>query len=86
MRVCSFPKVHWSLLMRGTSECLLRRSNLTKDTVRGISLDERVYRNPKAFYPDRYLPKPEGYGEPLFVGGFGYGRRCIPTGLSVSHH
>ncbi|KAL0953802.1 hypothetical protein HGRIS_004984 [Hohenbuehelia grisea] len=45
---------------------------------RGMSLDERVYANPKDFNPARYLPRPEGNGEPFFESAFGFGRRICP--------
>jgi cytochrome P450 len=38
-------------------------------------MDARVYRNPSQFYPERYMAKPEGYGEPVPSAQFGYGRR-----------
>jgi len=38
-------------------------------------MDQRVYREPHRFYPERFLPKPEGNGEPFSTAGFGYGRR-----------
>lgn len=47
--------------------------------LRGIGLDERVYRDARLFRPERFLPKSEGGdGEPPFVGVFGYGRRICP--------
>ncbi len=42
-----------------------------------MAMDERVYTSPKTFYPERYLPKPEGYGEPFLRSTFGYGRRFV---------
>ncbi|KAK1231449.1 hypothetical protein PQX77_005429 [Marasmius sp. AFHP31] len=33
--------------------------------VRGMSMDEDVYSNPRVFDPARFLPKPDGKGEPL---------------------
>lgn len=41
----------------------------------GIAHDERVYHKPCEFIPERYLPKPDGFGEPLPAAVFGYGRR-----------
>lgn len=38
-------------------------------------MDSKVYENPSAFYPERYLPKPEGLGEPFTGSIFGFGRR-----------
>ncbi|KAJ3492023.1 hypothetical protein NLI96_g261 [Meripilus lineatus] len=43
-----------------------------------LALDEKVYANPYVFWPERYLPKPEGNGEPHPPGVFGYGRRICP--------
>ena len=40
-----------------------------------MSMDEDVYENPQVFYPERYLPKPEGNGEPFPGSIFGLGRR-----------
>jgi cytochrome P450 len=43
---------------------------------RGMSLDEAVYSDPKSFFPERFLPKPAGKGEPHFSNvAFGFGRR-----------
>jgi cytochrome P450 len=42
-----------------------------------MSLDESIYCNPTAFYPERYLPKPGGNGEPHFSAKFGFGRRYL---------
>ena len=41
---------------------------------RGLSWDESLYKDPRAFKPERFLP-PDA--EPHPVGGFfGFGRRC----------
>ena len=40
-----------------------------------MTMDENVYENPQAFNPERYLPKPEGNGEPFPGSIFGFGRR-----------
>ncbi|KAF8884124.1 cytochrome P450 [Infundibulicybe gibba] len=40
--------------------------------------DPNVYRDPDTFDPSRFLPKPEGNGEPHPVGVFGFGRRICP--------
>ncbi|RDB17679.1 hypothetical protein Hypma_001255 [Hypsizygus marmoreus] len=45
---------------------------------RGMTLDERIYADPHIFNPSRYLPKPEGNGEPYPIGPFGFGRRICP--------
>ena len=37
--------------------------------------DEKIYHDPFEFIPERFLPKPEGYGEPLPTAAFGFGRR-----------
>ncbi|KAL0947285.1 hypothetical protein HGRIS_013405 [Hohenbuehelia grisea] len=46
--------------------------------LRGMSLDEDVYKNPKEFNPSRFMAEPEGNGEPFFESGFGFGRRICP--------
>ncbi|KAF8987615.1 cytochrome P450 [Cyathus striatus] len=43
-----------------------------------ILRDESIYSDPDSFNPDRYLPKPEGNGEPYPIGQFGFGRRLCP--------
>lgn len=40
-------------------------------------MDENVYKSPEMFYPERFLQKPEGYGEPFLGSEFGYGRRFV---------
>ncbi|KAF7359633.1 Cytochrome P450 [Mycena venus] len=47
--------------------------------IKGMCLDENTYSTPTAFSPERYLPKPNGRGEPYFPAKFGFGRR-ICTG------
>ncbi|KAF6842127.1 cytochrome p450 monooxygenase [Colletotrichum plurivorum] len=44
-----------------------------------MTQDERIYRDPKSFNPDRYKPPSAGgFGEPLPLGQFGFGRRvCV---------
>lgn len=37
--------------------------------------NEDIYRDPFEFYPERYLPKPDGNGEPVPKAAFGFGRR-----------
>ncbi|KAJ7141534.1 cytochrome P450 [Mycena filopes] len=46
--------------------------------IRGISLDESVYKDATSFRPERFLPKPRGNGEPQFTDTFGFGRRICP--------
>ncbi|KAF7349920.1 Cytochrome p450 [Mycena venus] len=43
--------------------------------IRAMSLDESIYSSPKCFFPERFLPKPIGKGEPHFVSVYGFGRR-----------
>lgn len=49
-----------------------------------MNRDEKRYREPERFFPERYLPKEEGgWGEPFPVGNFGFGRRvCIGQRLA----
>ncbi|KAL4263128.1 cytochrome P450 family protein [Pleurotus pulmonarius] len=44
----------------------------------GMSLNERVYKDPTIFNPSRFLPKPDGDGQPIFDAAFGFGRRICP--------
>ncbi|KAI0796112.1 cytochrome P450 [Abortiporus biennis] len=46
--------------------------------VRHILKNPDVYHDPHSFEPERFLPKPEGYGEPLPHIAFGFGRRGCP--------
>jgi len=43
-----------------------------------MNRDERICQKPDTFYPERFLPDPEGYGEKHRVTGFGFGRRVCP--------
>jgi cytochrome P450 len=46
---------------------------------RAMCYDEKMYKNPSDFNPDRYIPKEEGgAGEPFAQGPFGFGRRICP--------
>jgi cytochrome P450 len=45
---------------------------------RAMTRDERLYRDPNAFDPERYTPIDEGgRGEPYPLGQFGFGRRSV---------
>ncbi|KAJ8081567.1 hypothetical protein PM082_007412 [Marasmius tenuissimus] len=46
--------------------------------IRGMARDERVYSDPAAFDPSRFLPVPEGRGEPFSPSIWGFGRRICP--------
>ncbi|KAG6826632.1 hypothetical protein H0H87_006846, partial [Tephrocybe sp. NHM501043] len=46
--------------------------------IRGMTWDEELYNNPRAFDPSRYLPAPHGKGEPLPAATWGFGRRICP--------
>ncbi|KAF9025348.1 cytochrome P450 [Hymenopellis radicata] len=62
---------------------IFRGMLIPKDTMvfansRSMGLNERVYKDPKSFNPDRYIPKDEGgLGEPV-LSPFGFGRRICP--------
>ncbi|KAF7559491.1 hypothetical protein G7046_g4653 [Stylonectria norvegica] len=51
---------------------------------RAMTHDERIYSDPEAFDPDRYIPVEEGgRGEPFPNGQFGFGRRvCVGKHLA----
>ncbi|KAL4246094.1 cytochrome P450 family protein [Abortiporus biennis] len=40
--------------------------------------DPSTYHDPQSFAPERFLPRPDGYGEPLPTSAFGFGRRICP--------
>ncbi|GBE81550.1 Multifunctional cytochrome P450 monooxygenase af510 [Sparassis crispa] len=39
------------------------------------AMNREGYRDPDRFYPERFLPEPQGYGETHRVASFGFGRR-----------
>ncbi|KAJ7927763.1 cytochrome P450 [Mycena leptocephala] len=60
------------------------KGSLVFANIRRMSLDEGVYSDPKSFFPERFLPKPAGKGEPHFSNvAFGFGRR-ICSGQCVA--
>ncbi|KAL0580687.1 hypothetical protein V5O48_001328 [Marasmius crinis-equi] len=54
------------------------KDSMVTANLRGMSRDEKVYKNPDAFDPTRFLPQPQGRGEPHFTAAFGFGRRICP--------
>ncbi|KAJ7670072.1 cytochrome P450 [Mycena polygramma] len=63
---------------------LIPKGSLVISNIRGMSLDKKVYSDPTSFYPERFLPRPAGRGEPYFNDTvFGFGRR-ICTGKYVA--
>ncbi|KAL6299078.1 cytochrome P450 [Sparassis latifolia] len=54
------------------------KGSLVIPNVTAINRDEKIYRDPDRFYPDRFLPEPAGYGETHFSTAFGFGRRICP--------
>ncbi|KAJ6559762.1 cytochrome P450 [Mycena capillaripes] len=65
---------------------LIPKGSLVFANIRGMSLNESVYSDPTSFYPERFLPKPVGKGEPYFNNAvFGFGRR-ICTGQYVAEN
>lgn len=51
-----------------------------------MTLDEAVYSDPFTFNPVRFLPKPEGNGEPYPSGTFGFGRRYYVLQCLLNFH
>ncbi|KAJ7218348.1 cytochrome P450, partial [Mycena pura] len=65
---------------------LTPKGSLLFANIKGMSLNESVYFDPASFYPERFLPKPAGRGEPYFNNAvFGFGRR-ICTGQYVAEN
>jgi len=66
-----------------TEDSTYRGMFIPKDTIlvantRGMALDEGTYKNPQCFMPERFLPFPQGGGEPPLTAAFGFGRRKCP--------
>ena len=63
---------------------LIPAGTLIYANARAMTHDERVYREPNTFDPDRYIPVEEGgRGEPFPNGQFGFGRRiCVGKHLA----
>ncbi|TFK33336.1 cytochrome P450 [Crucibulum laeve] len=57
---------------------LIPKGSIVIANTRGMSLDENIYLEPYKFYPSRFLPKPQGSGEPYPAAHFGFGRRVCP--------
>jgi len=55
------------------------KGSLIFANVRGMSLDDSIYKDPTKFIPERFLPPPSGNGEPHFSCLFGFGRRKCPA-------
>ncbi|KAF8182492.1 cytochrome P450 [Mycena galopus ATCC 62051] len=51
------------------------KGSLILPNIRGMSLDESIYKNPTKFIPERFLSPPLGNGELYFSCLFGFGRR-----------
>ncbi|KAJ3485907.1 hypothetical protein NLI96_g4625 [Meripilus lineatus] len=54
------------------------RGSTVVANIQSMTLDGNVYRDPTIFFPERYLPQPEGFGEPQPQVIFGFGRRICP--------
>ncbi|KDQ28281.1 hypothetical protein PLEOSDRAFT_157857 [Pleurotus ostreatus PC15] len=78
------PSLPLGVAHRSTEDDIYRGMFIPKGSVlianiRGISLDENVYKNPTEFNPSRFLPTSAGgNGEPVFNTVFGFGRRMCP--------
>ncbi|KAJ7674357.1 cytochrome P450 [Mycena rosella] len=65
---------------------LIPKGALVFPNIKAMALDARVYSQPTVFYPERYLPKPAGNGEPHFINiAFGFGRR-VCTGRYLAEN
>ncbi|KAF9459534.1 cytochrome P450 [Collybia nuda] len=53
------------------------KGSLIIPNTRGMTLDDKIYKDPAMFNPARYLPKPDGNAEP-YPSAFGFGRRICP--------
>ncbi|KAG6887848.1 hypothetical protein C0995_012238 [Termitomyces sp. Mi166 len=57
---------------------LIPRGSIVIGNIRGMTLNEAIYKDPFTFNPTRYLPTPAGRGEPYNTSHFGFGRRICP--------
>ncbi|KAJ3489887.1 hypothetical protein NLI96_g1814 [Meripilus lineatus] len=57
---------------------LIPKGSIVISNIRCMTMDDNVYQNPLAFSPERYIPAPEGNGEPYPPLVFGFGRRVCP--------
>ncbi|KAF9461370.1 cytochrome P450 [Collybia nuda] len=73
-----FGIIHRSLEDDVYNGMFISKGSLIIPNARGMTLDESVYTEPSTFNPARYLPKPQGNGEPHLIGPFGFGRRICP--------
>ncbi|KAF9469506.1 cytochrome P450 [Collybia nuda] len=69
---------HYSLEDDVYNGMFIPKGSIVIANTRGMSLDDKVYSDPLAFNPSRYLPKPVGLGEPRPVAHYGFGRRICP--------
>ncbi|KAJ3485903.1 hypothetical protein NLI96_g4620 [Meripilus lineatus] len=68
----NLPYLNCSLILQKRS--LLRHIDLS----RHMLTREDIYHRPSTFLPERFLPKPDGFEEPLPSAVFGFGRRICP--------
>ncbi|KAK7041425.1 hypothetical protein VNI00_009291 [Paramarasmius palmivorus] len=59
-------------------DMFIPKGSIIVPNVHGMSLDKRVYSEPERFDPTRFLPTPDGRGEPYFPASWGFGRRICP--------
>ncbi|KAG6832007.1 hypothetical protein H0H92_006043 [Tricholoma furcatifolium] len=59
-------------------DMLIPAGSIIIPNIRGMTLDEAVYKDPTKFDPSRYLPSPAGRSEPFSTSHFGFGRRICP--------
>ncbi|KAG6833264.1 hypothetical protein H0H87_009439 [Tephrocybe sp. NHM501043] len=57
---------------------LIPKGSTVVANIRGITLDATVYKDATVFDPTRFMPAPEGRGEPYTSALFGFGRRKCP--------
>ncbi|KAH9952213.1 cytochrome P450 [Amylocystis lapponica] len=81
MRCRSMPRIgvpHRTLEDDMYNGMFIPKGTLVFASARSMALDEVTYRNPREFRPERYLPAPDGSGEPFPSASFGFGRRICP--------
>ncbi|KAG6819142.1 hypothetical protein H0H93_014943 [Arthromyces matolae] len=70
-----FGVPHYSMEDDVYDGMFIPKGSMVLANARGMTWNENVYEDPFTFNPDRFLPKPQGRGEPHPPAFYGFGRR-----------